>query len=160
MFRKALIFTSTLIILVCTQVQSAAAAEVNTEPLKKMERRTFDLVNQHRRSIGEEDLVWNKHIVRIARKHSERMADGDTSFGHDGFSHRVEKIQVHIPTLRSAGENVAYTTYHPGTARSAVEGWLNSQGHRENIEGNYKVSAMGIAKIGRYYYFTQIFVNR
>ena len=46
------------------------------------------------------------------------------------------------------------------TAKAVVDGWIDSDGHRENIEGDYNI--IGIAAVkdanGRYY-FTQIFLN-
>jgi len=42
-----------------------------------------------------------------------------------------------------------------------VNSWLNSSGHKKNIEGNYSHTGVGIAK-NQYgtLYFTQIFVKK
>jgi len=42
----------------------------------------------------------------------------------------------------------------------AVSGWLNSTGHRNNIEGNYDLTGVGVAKSsdGKYY-LTQMFAK-
>ena len=56
---------------------------------------------------------------------------------------------------KAAGENVAFGY---ATGETVMEGWLNSPGHKANIEGNF--THIGIAAIkdenGRYYY-TQLF---
>lgn len=45
----------------------------------------------------------------------------------------------------SAAENVAQNRSVAG----AVDGWLNSSGHRENIEGSYSRTGVGTANAGR-----------
>ena len=46
-------------------------------------------------------------------------------------------------------------------AKQVVNMWLNSDGHRKNIEGNYNLTGIGVVK-GKdgALYFTQIFVNK
>jgi uncharacterized protein YkwD len=64
--------------------------------------------------------------------------------------------------LRGIAENVGINDYPPSkTVRSAVSGWLGSRGHRENIEGRYDLTGVGIARDARgAYYYTQILVKR
>jgi uncharacterized protein YkwD len=46
------------------------------------------------------------------------------------------------------------------SAREVVDGWLNSPGHRRNIEGNFKLTGIGLARGSRgMIYFTQIFTR-
>ena len=47
------------------------------------------------------------------------------------------------------------------SAKEVVEGWLNSKGHRENIEGNSTYTGIGLAKAsdGRIYFTPQIFLQ-
>jgi hypothetical protein len=40
-----------------------------------------------------------------------------------------------------------------------INGWVNNPQHRENIEGNYNLIGVSVAKDGNKYYITQIFVN-
>jgi uncharacterized protein YkwD len=55
------------------------------------------------------------------------------------------------------GENVASGQM---TAKEAVEGWLQSPGHKRNIEGNFTLTGIGWAKDKRgMIYFTQIFTK-
>jgi uncharacterized protein YkwD len=45
-------------------------------------------------------------------------------------------------------------------AREVVDGWLNSPGHRRNIEGDFRLTGIGIAKRSDgMVYFTQIFIR-
>jgi uncharacterized protein YkwD len=49
----------------------------------------------------------------------------------------------------------------PRTVTVAVDGWLGSPHHRENIEGNFDRTGVGIARSGDgTYYYTQIFIAR
>ena len=92
--------------------------------------------------------------------HSLAMADGTTPFGHDGFSDRVKALS-HVMTCRRTAENVASNRGHRDPASEAVRGWLESRAHRENIEGPYGLTGIGVARnTAGEVFFTQIFVGR
>ena len=56
------------------------------------------------------------------------------------------------------GENVATNQGFPDPAETAVQGWLDSPPHRENIEGDFNLAGVGIAEnADGLFYFTQIF---
>jgi uncharacterized protein YkwD len=89
-------------------------------------------VNDYRKSIGLEPLVWHQDLFEIAQSHSEDMAANDY-FSHtnlDGQSpfDRLEEAGI---TYSTAGENIAYGY---ATAEEVLTGWLDSAGHKENIE--------------------------
>ncbi len=124
-----------------------------------LEARTLALVNQHRASKGLGSLSSNDVIVEQARQHSSNMAKKTVAFGHEGFNDRVAVIQTKI-SLSSAGENVAMMSGMADPAQAAFNGWLNSAGHKANMEGDFNLTGMGIAKnTDGAYYFTQIFVK-
>lgn len=87
------------------------------------------------------------------------MASGQASFGHEGFSERFSALQKTI-TIRGIAENVAMNDY-PNPAPTAVTGWINSPGHKTNLENtSYTQSGLGVAKSSEgNYYFTQIFIK-
>jgi uncharacterized protein YkwD len=88
------------------------------------------------------------------------MASGNRPFGHDGFEERARAVGA-LMTVRSMAENVAYDSRDGSRlASQVVEGWIASAGHRENIEGAYTHTGIGVAR-GRdgVRYFTQIFVQ-
>lgn len=127
--------------------------------LRSLEQRAFTQVNQHRSAIGLPNLTWNDTLAEIARTHSQNMANGSVAFGHDGFNNRFEEISRRIrPSY--VGENVASNTYDD-PASTAVKGWLNSPGHKANIENRlFQQSAMGVAEgPDKEYFFTQIFIG-
>lgn len=138
--------------------RSEPPAAAATEAL---ESRTCQLVNEYRVARGLAPLVYNARIAAVARRHSEDMAAGRIPAGHDGFDARRVAISKTIP-LRGIAENVGVNDYPPSrTVRATVSGWLQSRGHRENIEGRYGLTGVGIARDDRgAYYYTQIFVRR
>lgn len=113
----------------------------------------LELVNKHRKEQGLNSLKKNTTADNLAIKHTNYMiAEGEIS--HDYFDARFQELQQK-ENARSAGENVA-SGYQD--ASSVMNGWLNSPGHKANIEGNF--THLGLAAIknkqGRFY-FTQIF---
>jgi uncharacterized protein YkwD len=115
-------------------------------------------VNEHRRSIGLNALTMNDVICKEAETHSKNMASGRVPFSHNGFDGRTSRIKAKLKNVNAWAENVAFG---PATARDVVDLWLNSPGHRKNIEGSYNLTGIGIAqgKDGTLYY-TQIFINK
>jgi len=124
--------------------------------LATLEAETLRLINEERAKKGLPALISDERIVKQARIHSANMGNGSVAFGHDGFEARVRATGV---TYYSAGENVAWNNY-PDPVQTAVNDWMNSDGHRKNILGNYNLTGMGIAKSASgKYYFTQIFIQ-
>lgn len=139
----------------------AQARERQRPSIEALETRTHELVNEHRRSERLPPLDYSRPIAAIARRHSEAMAAGRVPFGHEGFEKRRRRIARSIP-LAGMAENVGVNTEAARrTASLTVSGWLASSGHRENIEGDYDATGIGIARSPRgAWYFTQIFVKR
>lgn len=111
------------------------------------------LVNAHRDSNGLEKLSRNATADNLAIEHSKYMIAQD-KISHDNFKSRTENLKRN-ENAKGTGENVAYGY---NTAEKVVTAWLNSSGHKENIEGNF--THTGIAAIQNSdgtYYFTQLF---
>ncbi len=114
------------------------------------------IVNTHRASIGENPLEFDNLANDLAYEHTLYMiAEQDIS--HDDFDARSDRLFSEANASRT-GENVAYGQ---PTAQAVMDAWLNSSGHRQNIEGDF--THIGIAAVksasGRYYY-TQIFFKQ
>jgi uncharacterized protein YkwD len=125
---------------------------------KQLNQEIFNLVNDYRNSIGLQSLKWVDIIAKESEKHSRNMASKQVTFGHDGFDGRSDRIMKQIKRANASAENVAYTSSND--AKNVVEMWLNSKGHKKNIEGNYNLTGIGVAKDKNgVYYFTQIFIN-
>jgi uncharacterized protein YkwD len=149
------------ILLSCTSKTIPQASEPVSERTlspEVVERDILKYVNEHRRSIGLPSLQPIEAATKQAEKHSRDMATGRSAFGHDGFEQRVEAIKKSFGWISASAENVAYGNL---TAREVVKGWLNSPGHKKNIEGNYLQTGVGIYQDRKgVTYFTQIFIKK
>ena len=128
---------------------------VGNEPIvNTMESEILQYVNEDRTKHGLTALQMNTLESSLAAKHSRDMARGKVKFGHDGFTARAKSIEKALGS-REVGENVASGSM---TAREVVDGWLNSPGHKKNIEGNFALTGIGYARDKKGdIYFTQIF---
>jgi uncharacterized protein YkwD len=123
-----------------------------------MEEDILSQINQYRRSKGLSALKLNNEISAEAEKHSQRMASGKVPLGHSGFSSRIQQIADHVGHISRSAENVAYGSRN---AKEVVTGWINSPGHRQNIEGDFTLTGIGVASNSKgILYFTQIFVRK
>lgn len=126
----------------------------NGSPSDSLEAEVHRLVNEHRAGMGLAALDWNETIAVECRQHSEEMANTNT-INHDGFNERINKIGETI-SWSWAGENVAYNY----SAEAVVTAWLNSPGHKSNIESNSNLTGVGVAfDEDSVMYFTQIFIR-
>ena len=114
-------------------------------------------VNLHRHSMGMPLLQMNKIESAVAAQHSRDMASGRTPFGHMGLQSRVDAITRQVGPVASTGENVALGQRSP---QEVVADWLQSPGHRRNIEGDFKFTGIGLARDSKgVIYYTQIFTR-
>ena len=128
------------------------------------EHRAFDLVNAERQKRGLSPLVWDGALTRLARYHSENMArDGVLSHTDgDGLDLSGRAQVLGLRNWRALGENIAYNQGYSDPTAFAVERWMVSEKHRENIlNGEYTHAGIGIARAadGRVF-FTQVFMER
>ena len=124
-----------------------------------LEKAVVDLVNSYRASQNLSILTPNERIAEVARAHSQDMAAGRVSLGHDGFEERYQVLSGAL-SISGLAENVAYNFGYSDPAENAVAGWLKSSGHYKNIIGSYRLTGVGAAKSpGGEYYFTQLFAR-
>ncbi len=128
------------------------------------EQRAFDLINAARRERGATSLLWDGELCRLARLHSENMArQGFFSHaGLDGQDIDGRARSAGVRGWRSLGENIAYNGGYDDPAAFAVERWMSSNKHRDNIlNAGFTHSGLGVAKAadGRVF-FTQVFLTR
>jgi uncharacterized protein YkwD len=150
--RFAITFFPLFILLISCEDNPVSNNKINYS--NSIEQEVHQLINSHRTGIGLEPLEWSDIIANECRNHSIEMANSHT-INHDGFYDRVNKIKDTIP-WSWAGENVAYNY----TAQGAVTAWLNSPGHKSNIESNSNLTGVGVAfDEDSVMYFTQIFIK-
>lgn len=128
--------------------------------IAEMEQEILRRINQHRARKGLSALSWSPDIAHQARSHSRNMAKKIVSFGHQGFSERSKAINNSIQS-RSTAENVAWVASRRDPAGQAIEAWLKSPKHLQNIEGNFSMTGIGISiSSSGEYYFTQDFAQK
>ncbi|MCL6267393.1 CAP domain-containing protein [Flagellimonas myxillae] len=121
----------------------------------KMETELLNLVNDHRKSIGESSLQSSPSSYVHAKDHNDYMISKN-KLSHDNFEERASKIATEINAVK-VSENVA-RFYN--TAEKTLEGWLKSSTHKTTLEGNFTHTTLSVQvdKQGRPYY-TQIFMR-
>lgn len=118
------------------------------------------LSNVFRKAHNLPELKWDPEIWKISIVHSKNMADGKVPFGHAGFNKRVNSLPY---SFYQANENVFMCSgFDERTiAENAVQGWINSPGHRKNLLSNTNYCAIACYKSGwDTYHLTQIFTRR
>lgn len=138
-----------------------ASIVVNTASI---ERIAFDLINQKRVENGFRQLEWSDEVARIARQHSQDMAEFKY-FGHRGLDDSMVSDRADRSGLkkwRAIGENIAFNRGYKDPVEVAVKLWLESPSHRQNLlKSDWGESAVGIAVAADgSYYFTQVFLTR
>lgn len=121
---------------------------------KGMERQILDISNIFRNRHGLSPLVQEPHVREVAYLHSKDMSE-NSYFSHnrlDGTGLK-ERLAENGIVYSAAGENIAA---HYSDAPAAVEGWLNSEGHREALlYAGYSHLGTGVYQL----YYTQNFIK-
>lgn len=142
-------------------IESTKTSAVNIPDLEKL---AFALINQKRSALGLNELTWSDEAAKVARLHSKNMAE-NKFFSHrglDGLMIGDRADSVGLKKWRAIGENIAYNRGYQKPTEFAVECWIKSDGHRENLLNvSWKETGVGIAIAGDgSYYFTQVFLLR
>lgn len=113
-----------------------------------------ELMNEHRLDIGCPALEWHQPTAEVAQAHSVDM------IARDFFAHSNPDGHSPFDRLTSAGidygmaaENIAYG--YPDAA-SVLQAWLDSPGHRGNIE-NCALRQHGVGLVDTHW--THLFAN-
>lgn len=138
--------------------------EAAPSALFAVEKKTFQLINAERTRRGLRTLAWSDDAAKLARMHSQSMAQYHF-FSHKGLdgsmvNDRAEKQGIF--NWRAIGENIAFNRGYDDPIGMAVEKWLESPSHKENmLNPDWLESGMGVAiAADGSYYFTQVFLLR
>jgi uncharacterized protein YkwD len=137
---------------------SNASADVLAKELA-----AHDQINGERTSRGIAALTLREDLRLVARAHSEDMIargffDHDNPDGLDPFE-RMGNAGI---TFSTAAENIATNTgFGASSVSAAVNGWMNSDGHRNNIlNADFTHTGMGVATDGAgKFMYTQVFIG-
>jgi|TARA_B110000967_G_C18790343_1_gene512978 uncharacterized protein YkwD len=128
-----------------------------TVTYSEMENEIISIINTYRADKGLSKLNTYNIVSGEAQSHTEYMVEtGEVN--HANFGVRHQNL-VAFASAKSVAENVAYGY---SSAQAVVNAWINSEGHRKNIE-NGDFTDFGIStesnSEGRNY-FTNIFIKR
>lgn len=145
-------------------VASALTRYIVTDENSQLEQRAFALINQARQANGLQPLQWDADAAQLARAQSWQMATQGffNHFDPAGRDVAGRAKELKIRDWRALGENIAYNRGFDQPADFAVERWLLSFGHKENImRAGFTHAALGVSRTaeGRIY-FTQVFIER
>ncbi|GAB1541049.1 CAP domain-containing protein [Scytonema sp. NUACC21] len=118
-------------------------------------------INKQRVKHGLKPLKNNERLAQVARRYSRYMAEKNF-FSHTGAdgSTLSQRVRVSKISYWVVGENLFKSTNIPQPVPVAVEGWMKSPGHRENIlRSVFQETGVGVWKIGKTYYITQLFLR-
>ena len=144
--------------------EARVAISLTLDQATAIERRAFEQTNHARVENGLTLLEWDSELCRMARVHSEKMAQRGF-FSHetpDGMQLKERARANGILHFRVIGENIAYNKGYDDPGGFAVERWMISSGHRANILYlGFQASAIGsyVAADGSVY-LTQVFIAR
>ena len=123
-------------------------------------KKCLELTNKFRARNNLPPLKWDDSIWKISLTHSKNMGDKKVPFGHKGFNERIKQFPFHYSL---ACENVFMCQGYSenSIADNAVNGWINSPGHRKNLlsDTNYCAIATYRTPSGAYY-LTQMFARK
>lgn len=128
----------------------------------KIEAGVRQSINKVRQEKGLKSLQNNEKLAEVARNYSRQMAEKNF-FSHTGadgstVSQRVEAAGIIYWVV---GENLFKGTNITQPVKIAVEGWLESPGHRANIMRPwFTETGVGVWRINNTYYITQLFLRR
>ena len=84
------------------------------------------------------------------------MYNGKVPFGHAGFNNRVAAYPFkHSGAAENVAMNSGYSSVN-SIAKCAVDGWINSPGHRRNLLSNMTYCGIGVWGSSKVY-LTQLF---
>lgn len=144
-----------------TQQQPTTNEQTNTEQasgvISEFEKQVVELTNQERQAQGLEPLQISEDLSEVAGKKSEDMAqNGYFSHNSPTYGSPFDMMDQFGIDYRTAGENIAKGQTTPA---QVVEGWMNSEGHRQNIM-NPDFTHIGVGYVEDGHVWTQQFIGK
>ena len=132
--------------------------------INDFETRAFEAVNRERLKLSLRPLQRAEDLSSVARNHSRDMI-ARQYFAHrspEGDDLRARFARNGINRWQRIAENIACNLGYRDPVTTAVESWMQSPGHRQNIlDQRLTETGIGVAvdSVGRVY-FTQVFATR
>jgi len=159
MFKALLPIAFVLFLASCSSEDSSEIelTKVENYVYNDVEMDMMSRINSYREEMGLSSLEPIEHISFKSSEHNDFMIQNEV-VGHHRFEHRSQNIRQVLGAVR-VSENIAYNY---NTNNAALNAWINSEGHNENLLGDYTHFGISIKTNpanGRKYY-TNIFMKR
>lgn len=138
--------------------KNADTTDFIAEALAGESKINFHCANAFRAMHGKAPFAWSEAAATSARLHSEDMA-ANNYFNHTSLDGRKawDRMKAQGINYKGAAENISAGR---STGFRAYDGWVNSEGHRNNMLGDFDNMGVGAGynKGSTYgFYFTQNF---
>jgi uncharacterized protein YkwD len=134
----------------------------DTNMIFRLERQAFDILNQKRAENGISPIKWSDDMAKIARLHSQDMAQYKyfSHSGRDGSMVNDRADSLGFSNWQAMGENIAFSRGFEKPVEFTCENWMKSPSHRQNIlDTRWKEAGIGLAiSPDGSYYFTEVFI--
>ncbi|MFD1031090.1 CAP domain-containing protein [Metaplanococcus flavidus] len=117
-------------------------------------KQVVDLTNVYRLHHQQRPLIVNPAVSMIAARHSQNVARKNFSSDEIELLTLEERLESSSIVYEEAAENTASQYFD---AAEAVNGWINSEDHRDLIYSN-RFNQIGVGVFGKYY--TQSFLRQ
>lgn len=137
--------------------QNQQSQSQDAQQLSEFEQQVVELTNQEREAQGLEPLKVDTELSKVAREKSRDMATNNY-FSHDSpnYGSPFDMMEQYGISYQTAGENIAKGQTSP---EQVVNGWMNSEGHRENIM-NANFTHIGVGYVEQGNHWTQQFIGK
>lgn len=129
----------------------------------EIERTIVGMCNQQRSHVGLSALEWDDQLALAARGHSRDMAERNF-FDHTspvlGKRDTLARVALTGSKFTFIAENLYWASGHPPerVPALAMNNWMRSTGHRENILGDdYHHVGVGVFRRQETFWITQVF---
>lgn len=137
----------------------APGKEKEADDLSQQEKQLLDLINQERAKSNLSPLIADPELMKVARTKADDMTKNNY-FSHYSptYGSPFDMMRQFGISFKAAAENIAGNS----TVEGAVNSWMKSEGHRNNIMNpNYNYTGIGISRSTKYgYVFVQMFIRR
>jgi uncharacterized protein YkwD len=133
----------------------------SAEEIQAMEQAVLESINAIRNERGLSELQPVEDLAAVARTHSRNMIARDFFSHSDPLGTRpADRVRADGIEFHGLAENLTMNNNPDTPAVQAVQDWMDSPNHRENIlDESFEITGVGVAVSddGRYF-FTQLFL--
>jgi len=160
MYRALLLVAMLFFLDLCSSDSSEedfTSQKVETYTYSDTELALFSKINNYRASKGLSELDQIKHISFKSSEHNLYMINNGV-IGHHYFDQRAANIKQ-VLNASKVSENIAYNY---NSNEGVLNAWLNSEGHKAVIEGDFTHfgASITINPVNGRKYYTNIFMKR